>query len=283
MAGSSGKAASKPGLDLKAICDQLLAECEDLLASVKELIDAQWQTATIFYGWTVRDEIMHLLFLDAMGVLALKDAAAFAGEVKKIRAGQAQGIEISQQVRARYKDQSNQDVRKLWETGFRDMCSLFAAQDGKTRMPWFGPDMSVPSFASARQMETWAHGQDIFDLLRIRRTNTDRVKNIAELGVRTFKWSFVNRKLEVPTTTPYVELMAPSGDVWRWNDASAPESVKGMAEDFCLVVTQRRHADDTALKITGEGTRQWMEITQCFAGAPSDGPAPGVRVVAYDA
>src|SRR5438128_6734127 len=146
----------KSGPNLKTLSEQLRTECAELYGIVKDLTDAQWQTVTVFYGWTVRDEIMHLYFLDDMGVLALKDGVTFADQVKAIRAKQAQNIEISQQVREKYKPLSNKAVVEAWHKGFGQMCDLFGAQDEKTRMPWFGPDMSVPSFASARQMETWA-------------------------------------------------------------------------------------------------------------------------------
>ena len=53
----------------------------------------------------------------------------------------------------------------------------------------------------------------------------------------------------------------------------ADESVVGPAEDFCLVVTQRRHVDDTDLEVTGDAARDWMLKAQAFAGAATDGPA----------
>ncbi len=50
-------------------------------------------------------------------------------------------------------------------------------------------------------------------------------------------------------------------------------SVTGPAEDFCLVVTQRRHVDDTDLTVTGEIARDWMTKAQAFAGGAT-GPPP---------
>jgi uncharacterized protein (TIGR03084 family) len=143
------------------------------------------------------------------------------------------------------------------------------------RMPWFGPPMSVASFAAARQMEVWAHGQDIYDLMGVRRTNDDRIHSICELGVRTHGWSFRNRGLEKPAP-PAVRLIAPSGAEWLWNPGGADE-IQGPAEAFALVVTQRRHVEDTDLAVRGRDARRWMEIAQCFAGTPATGPAPGAR------
>jgi uncharacterized protein (TIGR03084 family) len=72
-----------------------------------------------------------------------------------------------------------------------------------------------------------------------------------------------------------VELAAPSGATWTWGPQDAADRVTGPAEDFCLVVTQRRHRDDTDLTTTGPLAAEWLGIAQAFAGAP--GPGRPVR------
>jgi hypothetical protein len=62
--------------------------------------------------------------------------------------------------------------------------------------------------------------------------------------------------------------------VWSYGPDDATDVVTGPALDFCLVVTQRRHVDDTALRVTGGPARDWLEKAQAFAGRPTDGPAP---------
>jgi hypothetical protein len=47
-------------------------------------------------------------------------------------------------------------------------------------------------------METWTHGQNVFNALRRERTFTDRLRHIAHPGVTTFGWSYINRGLDVP-------------------------------------------------------------------------------------
>jgi len=126
-------------------------------------------------------------------------------------------------------------------------------------------------------METWAHGQDIYDLLKVEREATDRVRNICHIGVRTFGWTFVNRRLPVPDQPPYVRLDAPSGAVWEWNAKSADECVSGDAVEFAHVVTQGRNVADCNLTVTGPVAESWMRIAQCFAGPPEEPPPPGHR------
>jgi uncharacterized protein (TIGR03084 family) len=133
-------------------------------------------------------------------------------------------------------------------------------------------------FTTARQMETWAHGQAIYDLLGAARAPTNRLRNIAEIGVRTYGWTFVNRKQELPGPAPYVRLTGPSGEIWEWNDPSADNCVTGDALEFCQVVTQTRNVADTALTVIGAPATTWMHIAQCFAGPPEEPPPPGARL-----
>lgn len=132
-------------------------------------------------------------------------------------------------------------------------------------------------FASARQMETWAHGQEIYDLVRVERNHTDRIKNIAHRGVRTYRWTFENRGEPIPGSEPYVRLTSPSGAIWEWNAPSEDNRVEGKAVEFCQVVTQVRNVADTGLVVAGKPATRWMAIAQCVAGPPENPPAPGER------
>ena len=255
------------------------AECLALGEFLSGLADQDWARATVFFDWTVADEVMHLHLIDDFGRVALTAPETFPSLVAEIRAGQAKGVELSQRMRDHYGHLAPQALLAAWTQGWMGLGEIFAKREAADRIPWFGPDMSVAAFAGARQMEVWAHGQDIFDLFRVRRANTDRIRQICDLGVRTQGWSFRNRKLDRPTP-PQVRLQAPSGAIWTWSEGAA-ERISGSAEDFALVVTQRRHVQDTGLLVEGEGARAWMEIAQCFAGAPETGPAPGVRRVDY--
>jgi uncharacterized protein (TIGR03084 family) len=149
------------------------------------------------------------------------------------------------------------------------------AVDPSTRIPWFGPDMSPASKATARLMETWAHGQDIVDALDLVRPPTKRLYHVAHIGVRALPNSYRTNQRPVPDAPVYVALAAPDGERWTWGDADAADRVEGPALDFCLVVTQRRHVADTDLVVEGAVATDWMSIAQAFAGPPGEGRAPG--------
>jgi uncharacterized protein (TIGR03084 family) len=141
--------------------------------------------------------------------------------------------------------------------------------------------MSAISFASARLMETWAHSQDVFDTLEIKRVNCTGLRHVAHMGVATFGWSFILRKLNTPDIKPRIELTGPADEKWAWGVPHAIERVWGSAEEFCLVVTQRRNVADTALKWQGKHVAKWLTIAQAFAGVPQNPPAPGIRAIDY--
>ena len=119
---------------------------------------------------------------------------------------------------------------------FRRYWMRKAKRLGKDRLPWYGPPMSALSFATARLMETWAHGQDVSDTLGIERAPADRLRHISHLGVSTFGWSYANRGMKVPDVPFRVELTGPAGQIWTWGPEDAAQSICGTAKDFCLVV-----------------------------------------------
>jgi uncharacterized protein (TIGR03084 family) len=144
------------------------------------------------------------------------------------------------------------------------------------RVPWFGPDMSVASFATARVMETWAHGQDVADALDVTRMPTARLRHVAEIGVRARPYAYLSRGLDVPASPVRVELAAPSGAEWAWGPEDASDRIVGDALDWCLVVTQRRNPADTGLVVTGGAATEWIGRAQAFAGPPTEHRPPRV-------
>jgi uncharacterized protein (TIGR03084 family) len=196
--------------------------------------------------------VAHLCYFDETALQAVLDEPAFSAGAAALNDQMARGGQISAVARAHFGPLQGRALLERWRNCYQALVQALSGLDAKARLPWYGPSMSARSFVTARLMETWAHGQDVWDLLPRRRPPSDRLRHIAHIGATTFGWSFANRGLPDP------------------------------AEDFCLVVTQRRHVDDTSLQVSGPAARQWMAIAQCFAGPPADGPAPGVRSPRYE-
>jgi uncharacterized protein (TIGR03084 family) len=253
------------------------AEADELHAFLGTLSEGDWSRPTTFQRWTPWDVVAHLHLYDEVSLASLSGEEVFAQERSRLVGRIAKGTTNADLARERFGQLGAAELLAHWIAGARDLADQLAASDPKRRLPWFGPDMGVRMFTTARLMETWAHGQEVYDLMRVERTHTDRLKHIAEIGVRTYAWTFVNRKLEVPGPPPYVRLAAPSGATWEWNEPSATSFVRGSAADFCRTVTQVRNVADTSLEVVGDVAQRWMAIAQCFAGGAADPPKPGER------
>lgn len=261
---------------MKALAADLLAEDDALAALCAGLSAEQWRQPTAFKAWTPWDVVAHLCLLDGAALAATRGAAAFEPVATALRARRAAGDSLCAIARADLGDLDGPALLVRWRAVYSGLCAALSELDARDRLPWFGPAMSARSFATARLMESWAHGQAVWDLLLRVRPATARLQHIAHLGVNTYGWSFSNRGLAVPQPAPHVALTAPDGSAWTWQAPSDSDCVRGPAEDFCLVVAQCRHVGDTRLLHKGTATA-WLQIAQCFAGAPVDGPAPGER------
>jgi uncharacterized protein (TIGR03084 family) len=264
--------------DVAAVRDDLIAEQASLDDVVADLDGDAFGRATPSPGWTVADQLAHLACVDGMAALAIVDVDRFAALRAAFLDSVAAGPEAADRF-TRDADRDREPVALLafWRAERAAFATAAATLGGTDRVPWLGPSMSARSFLSARLMETWAHGQDIVDAVGTSRAASDRLRHVALLGVLTRGWSYHNRGLDVPAQPVVVVLDAPSGDRWTFGDPGAADRVEGSAEDFCLVVTQRRHVDDTELETVGDAARDWLVRAQAFAGPPTAGPPPGGR------
>jgi uncharacterized protein (TIGR03084 family) len=250
----------------------LVAEQEDLDSLVGGLDDRDWGRPTPAEGWSVGDQIGHLAYFDGAAIIALTAPERFRAEVE---AALAQGGDFTARHLDRARAMPGPELLKAWRRGREDLQVAVAGADPGVRVPWYGPPMSLASFVSARLMEAWAHGQDVADGVGVVRSPTDRLRHVAHIGVRSRPFSYTVRGRQPPSEPVSVELVAPSGQRWTWEAAGSVDAVRGSALGFCLVVTQRRHLDDTDVVAEGPAAREWMEIAQAFAGPPGPGRRPG--------
>jgi uncharacterized protein (TIGR03084 family) len=261
-------------MDVSEVRDDLLAEQEALDEVVAGLTAEQLALPTPSPRWTVADQLAHLTYFDRNAALAIVDPDAFPATVHALieaAAGGEEAVDAFEMDEWRHLPPA--ELLAAWRAGRAQLAEAAATLENDTRIAWYGPSMGSKSFLTARLMEVWAHGQDIVDTVGGDRPATDRLKHIAQLGVITRKWSYLNRGMEPLEGEVRVTLTAPSGEVWTWGD-DPDNTVTGPAEDFCLVVTQRRHVDDTDLVVTGEVARDWLVRAQAFAGPATDGPQP---------
>jgi uncharacterized protein (TIGR03084 family) len=281
---TSATSAASPAVTVGRLTADLTAETSELAAVLSRLRPPDWGRDTPAAGWTVRDQVTHLAFFDDATRLAVTDPVAFVAQRAELL---ALGDRFPDVVAARYRHLPGRDCLD-WFLSSRDaLLAACQAADPRARLPWYGPDMGLASSVTARLMETWAHGQDILDALGMRREPTARLRHIADLGVRTFAFSFRLRGRPVPDVRVRVELSGPGSQDspagpdsprwqrWSWGPGDAADRVEGDAHEFCLVITQRRNVADTGLTVTGPVAAEWLTIAQAFAGAATDTRPPG--------
>ncbi len=254
--------------DLSALVDDLVAESAVLDAVLDGLRPGQWSEATPSAGWSVGDQVSHLAYFDGTTLQSQTAPEQFRVDAAALR---ARGDDFSDQVAAEHRGMPGSDLRAWFRSARAELVDAYRTLDPKRRLPWYGPDMTPASSVTARLMETWAHGHDIVEALGVEVVPTGRLRHVADLGIRAMHYSYAVNGLPRPTETISVELAAPDGAAWRWGSAEAANCVRGDALDFCRVVTQRRHADDTGLVVMGPTAQQWISIAQAFAGPAGPG------------
>ncbi|WP_371482584.1 TIGR03084 family metal-binding protein [Kitasatospora sp. NBC_00315] len=257
---------------LDGLLADLRAENTELDALVARLDPADWARPTPAEGWTIAHQIAHLAWTDDWAALSAREPEDFTSVVERsfspgtdpVEEGAAAGAALAPD-----------ELLSRWRTGRDQLLAALEAAPSDVRLPWFGPPMKPASLATARLMETWAHGQDVADALGATRAPTARLRHVAHLGVRTMGFAFGLHGLPAPQTPIRVELTGPDGELWAWGPEDAPDRITGPALDFCQLVTQRRHRDDVALVASGPSALAWLPIAQAFAGAPGKGREPG--------
>ena len=255
---------------LSAVLSDLAAEGAWLDGVVSPLDEAAWRRPTPAPGWTIAHQIGHLTSSDEYALTAATDPAAFAATFERMRTGELT-VDAAAADRAALPPA---DLLRRWRDGRDELAAALAAVPDGTRLPWFGPPMSAASMATARLMETWAHGDDVARALGVPHPATDGLRHIAHLAVRTRDFAFTLHGLTPPAEAFRVRLTGPGGAVWAWGPDDAAQRVEGSAVDFCLLATQRVHRLDTDLAATGPEANRWLDIVQAYVGAPGAGREP---------
>ena len=254
-------------------------ESESLADALRNLNDVDFKQKTQFKGWTIEDILGHLHMFNVAADLTLEDGAKFKLFFSRIEKEMANGKTLLQSQYPWLNGMSGRILYNSWIEGSSKVAAKYVIADPKTRVKWAGPEMSARSSITARQMETWAHGHEIFDSLGINREEFDRIKNIVFLGVNTFNWSHVVNKQVVPDAMPYLRLTSPTGQLWEFGDRNDKEMISGDAVGFAQVVTQTRSFYDVNLTAIGPVANHWMNIAQCFAGNAEKPPVKGSRFI----
>jgi uncharacterized protein (TIGR03084 family) len=255
---------------LSEVLADMADESADLDRLVADLPPARWTTLTPAPGWTIAHQIAHLAWTDRTATLAVTDPAAFAAELANAMVAPESFVDQG----AVSTLAEPEVLLPRWRQGRAELAAALRAVPAGQKIGWYGTSMSPISMATARIMETWAHGLDVADALGVTRTPTARLRHVAHLGHRTIGWSFLAHDRPPPPAPVALVLTAPDGSLWTFGPEDAADRVTGPALDFCLLVTQRRHRADLALTATPGTADEWLDIAQAFAGPPGAGRPP---------
>jgi uncharacterized protein (TIGR03084 family) len=256
---------------LEGVLADLTAEGDRIDALVAGLDEAGWRTPTPAEGWDIATTIVHLAWTDECSIAAGTDKEAWDATVLKAIADPEGFVDEEAFAGARA---SGAEILARWRTSRPGVTEMLRNYPEGEKLPWYGPPMSPASMATARFMETWAHGLDVDEALGVPSEPTDRVRHVAHLGVRTRNFAFGVHGLVAPAEEFRIELTSSSGELWTWGPEDAPQRVTGSAYDFCLLVTQRRHRADLDLYAEGAEADAWLDIAQAFAGPSGAGREP---------
>lgn len=255
---------------LDSLLDDLAAESFQLDSWVAGLSAAGWATVTTPEGWTVAHQIAHLHWTDLQSIDAITDRSAFDATVASAAQNPMGFVDdAADELALEPPDQ----LLLGWRRGRGALAEALRSVPEGEKIAWFGPAMSPASMATARIMETWAHGQDVAEAVGITVPRTARARHVCHLGVRTRGFAHLVRGEPDPGVDIRVELLGPDGELWAWGPEDAEQRVTGDGWDFALLATRRRHRDDVAVQAEGAVADHWLDIVQAFAGPPGTDPA----------
>ncbi|HEU5269840.1 MAG TPA: TIGR03084 family metal-binding protein [Jatrophihabitans sp.] len=250
----------------------LTAECDALDEVLAGLSLPDWNRQTPAPGWTISHQVAHLAATFALAGLAAEDPVAFKARLT----GLSQHFDTSvQQALQPYLNDPPDVLMQRWQAERTNASAALAAVAEDELVPWLVNPLPPGVLAMAGMMEVFAHGQDIADALGLRPERTDRIRFLVEFAVRTWTFGYLARNLEGPQVEFRYELTGPSGRTWTYGPEDATDRITGSAEDFCLLVTRRRHRADLDVTAAGEAAEHWMDIAQCYRGPAGAGRRPG--------
>jgi uncharacterized protein (TIGR03084 family) len=252
----------------KLVAD-LQAEQEALHRFLITLRADQWDLPSPAEGWSIKDSVIHIAFIDEVAVSVLRGDTTPLDDAKPIGVDRYNTASL-----AKGRSLKPAEVLPWWQSVRTEMNTGLLNCEPQRRIPWFAMPMGARSFATARLMETWAHGLDCFDTVGAAPEDTDRLRHIALLAYMARSYAYQVNGLQVPSTPFRLELVLPSGTLWSQGDAGAKDLIRGRASDFCRVAVRRRHWRDTDLYVEGDEARRFIEIVQAYAGSPGSGRKP---------
>ena len=235
------------------LLNDLAAEHQVLDDLVAPLPPEMWAKLSPSPGWTLAHQIHHLDVSEGAALLAL------TGHSDQVFAPTGRWPD-------RPLPNDPGEVLSNWRSSRAASLEAMAGLDAKSPVIWGDGPMTCRSFATARLMETWAHGLDCFTTAGVEPTDTDRLRHVAHLGFRALPYAFRSQGVTLPASLSELrlELVSPSGQTWAYGDDHAPQSIAGSASHWCRVATRRMAAEDSDLIAHGPLAQAVLSVARAY-------------------
>ncbi len=223
---------------------------DDLVASLPMEV---WTQPSPSPGWTLAHQIHHLDVSEGAALLALN------GHSDQVFAPTGRWPD-------RPMPSDPTEVLANWRTARAASLEVMVMLDAKAPIIWGDGPMTCRSFATARLMETWAHGLDCFTTAGVEPVDTDRLRHVAHLGFRALPYAFRSQGVTppAPLSELRLELTSPSGEAWTYGDPKALQSITGSAAHWCRVATRRMNSAESDLKAHGPLAQSVMTVARAY-------------------
>ncbi|MDH3538806.1 MAG: maleylpyruvate isomerase family mycothiol-dependent enzyme [Acidimicrobiia bacterium] len=245
---------------MREILADLVAEQQGLDQFLQSIDYRKWPTPTPAAGWNIQDQVSHLASSEelAFGAIGTGPSAVAAAikEYGSIDRFTDAGVKRGREMRPG-------QVIEWWRHARADVVDALSRMTGDERVSWLAGEMSAKSFATARLMETWAHGLDIHAAVGSEPVDTTRLRHVAFLGWATLPYAFAQAGEDYPNPIR-VELRAPEYQKWIFGPEDAENVVRGEAGEWCRVVVRRLEAADTELEATGRLAERALQVAKAY-------------------
>ncbi|HZJ26962.1 MAG TPA: maleylpyruvate isomerase family mycothiol-dependent enzyme [Acidimicrobiia bacterium] len=253
--------APRPSDDIAGLRNDLEAEQRCLVDDLRGVEADDWFTVTAAEGWDVRDTVAHLADTDEIAIDTCTDGPR---SLTRLATALASAEDVTLWGVLEGRRQPGPEVLAWWEDAQDRERSVLASLDPAMRVPW-GLGMRVPSFLTARLMETWAHGLDVRTALGLASPDTARLRHVAWLAIRALPYAYQVASREPPASLPRVELRGPDDVTWTYGPADAPARITGDAGEFCrLFVRRLSRGDAHTLRAEGADADAALDVARAY-------------------
>jgi uncharacterized protein (TIGR03084 family) len=242
------------------VFDDLAAEQDRLDEVLGGLGRDDWGLPSAAAGWSVSDVVLHLAQTEELVVASAGgDPAPFARDAER-------GGSIDELAARSVEDERSTppaEVYRRWRAARHAALDALRSCPPGTRLPWATNALSPATLATTRLAEHWAHALDITDALEIAYPDTDRLRHIAWLAVRTLPYAFAVAGLQAHPVR--CELTAPGGERWEFGPADAQSAITGPAGAFCRVAARRLDPEASGLTATGPDAASALRVVRTYA------------------